>query len=933
MSAQRTALTILLVVGTVGSACAQDSARQGQLARIWMNEPQLVRLARDHFDDALTETDARFYAAVAENGWADFRPAGGAEYDAETPASWNDSVVLPADRITWLCTDPAAVKLVPSRGIWLRGVKVVGQIDLYRSEVPFSLTMYDCLLEGGMNLAHAKLQELDVRNCCSAAVQARGIEVDESVCLRDTAVFGGVDFIDARVGGDFDFAGGLAFHGTTQEDLAKPGIALTLYDAHVGGDVRLADEFQAFGEVRLLGVRVGRSINCRGGEFRSAGPGALDGDRCQVEGNVYLGEGFEVDATVTLRRARIGGDLDCDGGKFSTPDTDALSADTAEVGGTVYLGDGFTARGEVRLINATVAGEIDCDDGHFLHPDGDALSLDGAKIGRNLRMSSLTAAEDDAEEPAGFLARGTVRMVGAQVGQDLLCNGSRLEAADGIALLACNMRVDGRVVFGYGFSAKGTVNLFAAEIARDLDCRGSRFDAGQSPEEIALYADGLKVGGHFYANRVDQGDESYGFQVIGQMNLQFATIGMYWDLYGAELTNPDGDALEASDCHVGGYVNIDSVRADGRVSFSRAKVDGMWVLENTVEPERLQLDLRFAHFWVIKDQRLADWPPAGQLQLEGLVYDHFDDDSPLGVEDRLAWLALQYEADESAAGAVESKASDVEPEETAAAELADIGAVQLAAYYEQQTRSAIPSSTEPGLLADLVAVDGNAVDNATDAQAATDDMATSQNEPTEPDADPAVRRYVTQPYTQLASVYRSIGQDEQANRVLVARAERIGELAPAFSARGVWYRYIGRLIGYGYEPFRAVKIGAVIILVGTLVFAFGAHRQLMAETKLAEHVFTKENDEQVVSPTYPRFNPLVYSLDVFLPFVDLQQICYWLPGERRVGRGVSRNCLMHVGPWSLKWSATLRMYFWFQTLAGWTLTTLLAAAVTGIVQS
>ena len=146
--------------------------------------------------------------------------------------------------------------------------------------------------------------------------------------------------------------------------------------------------------------------------------------------------------------------------------------------------------------------------------------------------------------------------------------------------------------------------------------------------------------------------------------------------------------------------------------------------------------------------------------------------------------------------------------------------------------------------------------------------------------DPFGRRYITQPYTQLASVYRAIGQDEQANDVLVARAERIGELAPPFSAQGLWYRYLGRLIGYGYEPFRAIKIGLVIIAVGAVVFAVGAHRNLMSETKLAERVLSSEDESGIVSPTYPRFNAIVYSLDVFLPFVDLNQVCYWIPGEK-----------------------------------------------------
>ncbi len=185
----------------------------------------------------------------------------------------------------------------------------------------------------------------------------------------------------------------------------------------------------------------------------------------------------------------------------------------------------------------------------------------------------------------------------------------------------------------------------------------------------------------------------------------------------------------------------------------------------------------------------------------------------------------------------------------------------------------------------------------------------------------------------MASVYRAIGQDEQANAVLVARAQRIGELAPPFSAQGLWYRYLGRLIGYGYEPFRAIKIGLVIIVLGAFVFAIGAHRHLMAETKLAERVLSSEGESGIVSPTYPRFNALVYSLDVFLPFVDLNQVCYWIPGEKPSKPRISRNCLMHIGPYKLKWSSVLHAYLWFQTLAGWTLCTLLAAAVTGIVQS
>jgi hypothetical protein len=263
------------------------------------------------------------------------------------------------------------------------------------------------------------------------------------------------------------------------------------------------------------------------------------------------------------------------------------------------------------------------------------------------------------------------------------------------------------------------------------------------------------------------------------------------------------------------------------------------------------------------------------------------------------------------------------------------------------------AAPEDDIFAPMPPAEGDAMAAPSESQQADDSNASGMAPPTEVTAaeqedstaaataatpvpaapDPVGRRYITQPYTQLASVYRAIGQDEQANAVLVARAERLGELSPVFSAQGLWYRYVGKLIGYGYEPFRAIKIGVVIVAIGTIVFAIGARRNLMAETKLAESILSQEGQALLVSPSYPQFNSFVYSLDVFLPFADLHQRCYWIPGEKLTKSRASRNCLMHIGPYSLKWSGVLRAYLWFQTLAGWTLCTLLAAAVTGIVQS
>ena len=200
--------------------------------------------------------------------------------------------------------------------MWLRGVNIVGKVDLYRSTVPFSLTFYDCLFNDGLNISHAKLQELDIRNCCSAAIEARAVQIAENVYLLTTCVFGGLDFIDAQIGGDFDFSGGLAFHGMKADDVKKQGVALNFHDAKVDGDIKLGDKFRALARCGSSAHTIGRSLTCGDGKFKGGGQTAIDARRSTIGSNVVFTTGFLAEGGVELRRAKIGGDLDCNGGRF-----------------------------------------------------------------------------------------------------------------------------------------------------------------------------------------------------------------------------------------------------------------------------------------------------------------------------------------------------------------------------------------------------------------------------------------------------------------------------------------------------------------------------------------------------------------------------------------------------------------------------------------
>ncbi len=91
----------------------------------------------------------------------------------------------------------------------------------------------------------------------------------------------------------------------------------------------------------------------------------------------------------------------------------------------------------------------------------------------------------------------------------------------------------------------------------------------------------------------------------------------------------------------------------------------------------------------------------------------------------------------------------------------------------------------------------------------------------------------------------------------------------------------------------------IMILIGWNVF-------LVAEANGAMNA-TKSN---VPNP----FNAFVYSLEVFVPLVDLHQESYWLPDANAA------------------YGWLLRLYFWVHIALGWISSTLLVAALTGLVR-
>ena len=91
------------------------------------------------------------------------------------------------------------------------------------------------------------------------------------------------------------------------------------------------------------------------------------------------------------------------------------------------------------------------------------------------------------------------------------------------------------------------------------------------------------------------------------------------------------------------------------------------------------------------------------------------------------------------------------------------------------------------------------------------------------------------------------------------------------------------------------------VLGGTLITRFADKNSLLA---------SKKAEFQLKGTEFPyKLNPIVYSIDTFIPLINLGQADHWIPAR-----------------------PLLRFYLWIHVSAGWLLSTLLAFALAGLVK-
>ena len=453
---------------------------------------------------------------------------------------------------------------VDPRGVRLRNAAIDGPADLAGLDIPFPLRFETCEFESPLVIEGARLYELIVTGSPRLpGLLANGVRIRRDLdlsrsrisgALRTTAstsmrsaiwlcesdIGGRLLCIDTVIGGDVERA--------IQADRM-----------HVGGNIRLLHRFTAHGELRLIGVRVGGSVDLTGARVESPVTGvALDLGESVIDGSLFLiddatGRRPTLRGRTDMGGARIGGQFVIRNALIegagaarvgsaysrSRQSAAAVSAPRLQVGAETTLDGTCEVTGGIdlemcELSNLSVGPRCT-----LRAPGHTALNLTNAEIASSLVIGR------------GAVIEGTTRLTGANVHGRFILQGARLAAPQGKTLLAGqgltvdgaaelqDLRADGgrlhlsnaslgslvatgarivnpagftlslhqatirgSLILGAGFSSDGLVSLSQCRVAGRLECGGGTFTCrapfDRNPGGHALEAVSAVFGGGMY---------------------------------------------------------------------------------------------------------------------------------------------------------------------------------------------------------------------------------------------------------------------------------------------------------------------------------------------------------------------------------------------------------------------------------------------------
>jgi hypothetical protein len=795
-----------------------------------------------------------------------------------------------------------AAHAVPAEELYRRCVgNGNGEVDGHGHAHVRAVRVVGATVSGPLDLTHAHL---------SAPLHLESCTFEDEVRL-DSVTAPAIHLVDCRLAaplqlGRAKVTDDLDLHGTRLDGANPDGESLRGEGLEVGGSVRLDQGFRTAGALNLNGAHIGGDLQLAGAHLDGADRSgrSLMAVALHIGRSAFLDEGFHAAGAVMFANLDVQNILSISDARIDGTDSwgDSLNCIRAQIGGTVYARHGFESAGAVRFSQASVDGRFLLRDAQLRGADQKetTLAAGGLRVAGQL---SLTGTE----------AAGAIVLERADIGGRLDLDGAHLTGAnaDGFSVEAAGVHVVGPSSFEDGFETAGALRLWGAILDGGITFEAARI-AGCDPDGVALRASALRVRGGVYFGA--------GFEAAGALRLRNTNLEGGLALAGARLTGIDynGHSLDARSMRLVGDLNIDrGTELAGAIALRAATVEGRLRIENThiggADDDGNALHAAGLH--VLNDVTLAHGLEAdGAIRLRNAVIDGnlgLEGARIVGINERGASLLVNgVRVSGNAyighgldvAGGVSLRTAVVEGR-------LDLREVRLGSWLNlggARCGELIDDESSWPAAGDLVLRGFRFGVLAGDA---------GWRRETEWARRQGFVDWSPDPYEQLAGYYVSVGDEDGARRVRMAKGwdelAHLKTVKPAGSWRyRLWRRPFGWFAGFGYRRWPAAALLVLTVLTAGLVFRLAEHDGAMVPSDPDHATAAAPPAGQPCGKAYPCFNSWVYGADVVLPIIDFGQDGAWRP----------------VGSRWWVWSR------WAFIAAGWVLASVFVAAFTGLVQ-
>ena len=526
-----------------------------------------------------------------------------------------------------------------------------------------------------------------------------------------------------------------------------------------------------------------------------------------------------------------------------------LNASGIKIKGSVFLREGFVAKGRVTLSVANIGGELDCTNGKF------------AKF------------QSDASDPDAF--------------------DKPVHPFKDYAIAAGGIRVGNRVrIGGQSFEANGIVELTGANIGSDLICDGGTFI---NHGGVAIAAERIKTD-----SDIRMGS---GFRAEGEVLLLGARIGGILDCAGGEFINPHGKNA----------INAGSIETKGHVYLNKHPCYGPLIAKGKV--------------------RLASANVGGNLNCKGGQFNCGEQNFAISASGLKTRGAVIFSDGFSIIGNVQLH-------------VAQIGGNFVCAEHAKPTKKLEGVSDLINIAGDETAPCPRSIINLEFAKAfaVQNDQRTCEKynfcldgfsyggffgDKSPKNAEQCLKWLNSRPkgtvfsplpYEQAAKVLRTMGKDIDAWKIEREKNRLQREFGGVSPFKKLGESFLDVLKDAIYRPFQIVKWGFCVVAFGVAVYACADYygniiptHPVVALSEGYKGQIAPNGDllpTQAVTPEYPTFNPLMFSLDVFTPAAVFHQEDSWGP---RAGGEVW--WIMPLVVFAFLWVTFVLCGFWFAVIA------------------